>query len=128
MRKLIVIVILAIFVAFAASAEKLRYNVKYQNEFHNAQTTWYNIDTEVKELKGITKAAIALTFKYNEIIDEDADAKDLAIVNKLDRQGYEWAETREFGELANYIKKDGVWHKLTGLLKFYNDEPVILGD
>lgn len=101
--------------AFTASAERIRYNVKYQNEFHNTETTWYEVDTkQIKECVEEMAIPVMLCYSFNEIIDEDSDAKDLAIVSKLDKQGYINAVTKEYGNQTEYLKTNGIWHKLYG--------------
>lgn len=122
MRKIITILIMLIVVAFTASAEEVWYQVKYENEYHNVQTVKYLVDTDI-----ITEDAmidegvdlytfVTLSYKYNEIIDKDSDARDLAIVNKLDKQGYTLAGTDFDGNDCQicYVKAKGKWHKVYG--------------
>lgn len=113
MRKIITVLIMLIATAFTVSTETVRYNVKFQNEYGITETTWYEAaraklgDDELNTLKQL--------YNFNEIIDEDSDAEDLAIVNKLDRQGYEWAIQEGFYDVVSYAKIHGTWHKLYGI-------------
>lgn len=118
MRKIITVLIMLIATAFTVSAETVRYNVKYQNEYGNTETTWYDTDTRTEKLNDDefinTINTLKQSYNFNEIIDEDSDAKDLAIVNKLDRQGYKWAIKAEYDDAVSYVKIHGTWHKLYG--------------
>ena len=115
MKKTLFVLIMLIAAALTASAEIVRYNVRYQNEYGNTETTWYDVETrQIKECVEEMAFPVMLCYDYNEIIDEDSDAKDLAIVRKLDRQGYIDAVTKEYGYQTEYLKTNGAWHKLYG--------------
>lgn len=117
MRKIITVLIMLIATVFTVSAEMVRYNVKYQSKYDLTMTTWYDVDTRMErmdedgKLFNITKQV----YDFNEVIDEDSDVKDLAIVNKLDRQGFEMAFKAENGDWITYAKMNGTWHKFYGI-------------
>lgn len=104
---------------FKASAEQVWYQVKYLNEYGNTQTTSYKVNTEksvnttdnVKLIEDVYSNLIKFSGIIDEIIDEDSDAKDLAIVNKLERQGYISASPNNNNKPL-YLKVHGNWHKL----------------
>ena len=116
------VVLIMLFVAFTASAEAVWYQVKYANEFNNVQTVKYLVDTDITTEDAMIVENVDLyTFatigrKYNEIIDKDSDVRDLAIVNKLDKQGYTLAGTDFDGNDCQicYVKAKGKWHKVYG--------------
>lgn len=111
---MVVTVVMLTAVAVTASAEW--YQAKYINEYGSVSTVRYlaakpvapeNYTNYYKELRKV--------FTDDEIIDEDSDARDLAIVNKLDKQGYGLATTNDRKGTA-YVKSEGRWHKLYGCL------------
>ncbi len=122
MKKTLLVLIMLIAAAFTTSAEGVWYQVKYANEFNNVQTVKYLVDTDITTEDAMISENVDLyTFvtigrKYNEIIDKDSDARDLAIVNKLDKQGYTLAGTDFDGNDCQicYVKAEGKWHKVYG--------------
>ena len=117
MRKIITVLIMLIATAFTVSAEMVRYNVKYQSKYDLTMTTWYDVDTEMERIDRKVELFDWLNQVYDlsEIIDGDSDAEDLAIVNKLDKQGLEIAFKLEWGDWRTYAKINGTWHKFCGL-------------
>lgn len=110
MKRFIVMLVMLIAFAVTASAHDVDYKVKYTDENGNVRTATYGVylrDT-VEDLEWY-KWCVAY-FKCNEVFDEDSDIKDLAIVNKLDKQGYTIAFTTEYGDTC-YVKANGIWHK-----------------
>ena len=97
---------------FKVSAELILYQVKYKNEWGNTQTASYQVyEKYAKDISIWDIDKIRSSFNREWIIDEDSDAEDLAIVNKLDKQGYIIAD----GRSGLYIKINGKWHIFCGL-------------
>lgn len=110
MRKIITVLIMLVVVAVTASAEAIRYQVKYSNKFHNVETVEYTVWTDdiVEDVKWCK--LLSNNFDGSEILDADSDAKDLAIINKLDRQGHIVARVDYY---YGYLKdNEGKWHKV----------------
>jgi len=114
MRKLAICLVLAIMTVFSLSAEV--YSVKYQNEFGNTERAYYTVDEEDKDCD--PKGSVVFAYKVQgakfEVIDEDSDLEDLAIVNKLDRQGYKIAHDEYTFMGVKYfkcwLKVDNTWY------------------
>lgn len=114
MRKILAVFILGLNLIGSSFAETVYYKVKYQNEQSETKAITYQVDTELGELPNTAKSVFHIWFKFNEILGEDSDAEDWAIVNKLDRQGYSYARTSEYGYLTDYAKINGIWYKYYG--------------
>lgn len=110
MRKIAFILIMLIAAAFTASAEAVRCQVKYVNEYHNVQTAEYTVWTDdiVEDVRW--GHLLSDNFDGSKIIDKDSDAKDLAIVNKLDKQGHIVARAADYE--TGYVKVEGKWYKV----------------
>lgn len=110
MRKMMITLIMLAVVAVTASAEAISYKVKYANKFHNTETAGYTVWTDdvIEDVKWAK--LLSSNFDGSEIIDEDSDAKDIAIVKKLDIQKHTVArgDSYEYG----YVKVEGKWHKV----------------
>lgn len=110
MRKAITMLVMLIVAAFTASAEAITYQVKYTNEFNNVQTADYTVWTDdiVEDVRW--SKLLSDNFDGSEIIDADSDLVDLAIVNKLDKHGYNVARAADYE--TGYVKVEGKWHKV----------------
>lgn len=114
MRKIMIMLMMLVVTAVTASAELLFYKAKYTDEYGNVQTVRYVLSTETAT---DTESSMYVYKHYRsimiaeEIIDEDSDAKDLAIVNKLDKQGYLYAQP-EYYYPTMFVKVEGKWRKL----------------
>lgn len=90
MRKLITILTILV-LGFMASAEMVHYRVKYVTEYGNTQTVTIQVNlaltTEADALDLLRYIKDTCEDFQIEMIDEDSDAEDLAIVNKLERLG-----------------------------------------
>lgn len=112
MRKIIVMLVMLVAVAFTASAYTVMYSVKFVDEDGDIRTEHYLVDTEFSKVEPSqdVQEEIRKESDFEAIIDEDSNLSDLAIVNKLDKQGYFIAMS---GALYSdtYMKIDGVWHR-----------------
>jgi hypothetical protein len=108
MRKIITILIMLVVTAITASA--VTYQVKYVNEYGNTEKVCYSvIENFDKDITNYNISGIRKSYHYEEIIDEDSDKDDIAIVNKLDRQGYAHAMRNCWD--TQYLKINDQWHK-----------------
>ena len=108
MRKIITILIMLIAAAFTASAAI--YQVKYVDEFGITERAQYTaFETLDRDINNWNVSGLRQSYYYDEIIDEDSNAIDLAIVNKLDKQGYIHAMRK--GWDVQYLKINDQWHK-----------------
>lgn len=116
MRKLMAILIMLIAAAFTLAAES--YSVKFKNEFGITETTCYTIDSDEKNYEGSYTVLFAAKVCGNKImvIDEDSELYEIAITNKLDKQGYKAAHTDfQFGNIkfkTYYYKINGIWYAI----------------
>lgn len=120
MRKIVISLVLVLMAMFSLSAET--YSVKYKNEFGNTERAYYTVTEEDKEELG---PLVIYMFKVRgatfEVIDDDSELGDIAIVNKLDKQGYKVAyDDFTFGNVK-YIK---YWYKLKGTWYIVHDKEV----
>ena len=134
MKKELFALIMLIAAAFTASAEHgLTYNVTYNYRIGNyVLTDSTRIDVvpsrrykENKELVDWIKGNYYNCY-IDEIVDEDSEAKDIAIVRKLDKiGGYDiaWPEENTNSDVIIYFKEGREWHKLTRI-----NEPVSLDE
>lgn len=113
MRKIIksILALIMVIGCFKVSAEAVWYQVKYANEYHNVQTVKYIIFTDKTTEDVGLYTYWSRNCKYNEIIDKDSDARDLAIINKLNVQGYTDAYMDDY-DCTRYMKIEGKWHKI----------------
>lgn len=110
MRKIMIMLMMLVVAAVTVSAEAMSYKVKYQNKYHNVEATGYTVWTDdiIEDIKWAK--LLRANFDGSEILDLDSDPKDLAIVNKLDRQGHTVARGDYYTD--GYIKVEGKWHKV----------------
>ena len=139
MKKILAVLILSLSLVGSSFADIIRYQVKYQTKWGNIETAVYEVDTETIGVKASENDIneVKAHYKFHEILDEDSDAKDLAIVNKLDKQGYKLAFVDDsYGldfDLVSYMKLYNIWHKFYGIkwntvFSSDKDEPVILNE
>ena len=116
MRKIAMLMVMLVGLVFTISARTVRYQVKYQSEWGTTLTAFYETDPEraTKEIIGSVVFMMLVTYgDYSQLlqIDEDSSAEDLAIVNKLDKQGFSYADAID-NKYTYYKDYDGVWYKL----------------
>lgn len=112
-----IMLMMLVVAAVTASAEELRYQVKYTNEYNRVLTAEYVVNTDFSRNKPNPENVVEYRkfleskgFKIDEyVIDEDFYARHLAVVNKLDTQGYLIAYSSGYLGAFVYHKINGVW-------------------
>ena len=113
MRKTIVIAVLVLMAMFSLNAET--HSVKYKNEFGNTERVYYTVDEGDKEETGpLAVFAFKSTGAKFTVIDDDSELSDIAVINKLDKQGYKSAHDeftfRNVKYVKYWIKVKGTWY------------------
>lgn len=110
------ILIMLIVAAFTLSAET--YSVNYKNEFGSTESAYYTVDSDEKDYEpsGILLFTAKVAGNKIMVIDGDSDLQEIAIANKLDKQGYKAAHTEfQFGKakyITYYFKINNMWYTI----------------